>query len=99
MGFVKKMFVPDTSAQTEAIRKQTEAQVSASQAAARSAAEQQRTADERLKASEKAREALSQPSETVDVSLGTPAESTEARRTRRAQFGVGPSSSGTGVRI
>lgn len=99
MGFVKKMFVPDTSAQTEAIRKQTEAQISASQSAARAAAEQQRTADERLKASEQAREALSRPTETVDVSLGTPVESTETRRTRRAQFGMGPSSSGTGVRI
>lgn len=99
MGFVKKMFAPDMSGQTEAIRKQTEAQVAASQAAARSAAEQQRTADERLKASEQAREALSQPTETVDVSLGTPVESTEARRTRRAQFGMGSSSSGTGVRI
>ena len=99
MGFVKKMFKPDMSAQTEAIRKQTEAQISASQSAARAAAEQQRTADERLKASEQAREALSQPPETVDVSLGTPAESTEDRRTRRARFGMGPSSSSTGVRI
>lgn len=100
MGFVRK--ITGVQSQIDATNKNADAQIEATkksaelnQAAlaetARAAAEQQAMMSARNAATDKAKEAISTPTESVQVDLAA-SETPTTRRGRRAQFGRGVSS-------